>query len=104
MNLLQNISLSNVLHIADTSNCLCPKTTSVEDYFMGILLSACNKIAEYDQQVIVYQFALVHLPALLNETDLSRKNTQLNTYCIHLIQKRLLSALALGHWEAIYCL
>ena len=50
MNLLQNISLSNVLHIAETS-CLWPKTTqiqsmdesqsiSVEDYFMGIMFSA----------------------------------------------------------------
>ena len=83
MNLLQNISLSNVLRIAETS-CLYSKTTqiqgldesqsiSVEDYFMGICFQPGNKIAEYDRRVFVFQFALVHLAALFNETNLSKR-------------------------------
>ena len=83
MNFLQNISLSNVLRIAESS-CLKAKTTqmqgmnesqsiSVEDYFMGICFQPWNKIAEYDRRVFVYQFALVHLAALFNETNLSKR-------------------------------
>ena len=83
MNLLQNISLSKVLHIAETS-CLSPKTAqiqgmdesqsiSVEGYFIGICFQLWDKIAEYDRRVFVYQFALVHLAALLNETNLSKR-------------------------------
>ena len=40
---------------------------------MGICFQPWNKIAEYDQQAFVYQFALVHLAALLNETNLSKR-------------------------------
>ena len=47
------------------------QSISVEDYFMGICFQPWNKIAEYDQQAFVYQFAPVHLAALLNETNTS---------------------------------
>ena len=102
MNLLQNISLSHVLHIAETS-CLYPKTTqiqameetqsiSVEDYFMGICFQPWNKIAEYDQRAFVYQFAPVHLAALLNETNLSkRKRKHTFEYLLYISEAILLS-------------
>ena len=32
-----------------------------------------NKIAEYDRQLFVYRFAVGHLAALLNETNLSKR-------------------------------
>ena len=49
------------------------QSISVEDYFKGICFQPWNKIAEYDRRVFVYQFALVHLAALLNETNLSKR-------------------------------
>ena len=49
------------------------QSISVEDYFMGICFQPWNKIAEYDQRAFVYQFALVYLAALLNETNLSKR-------------------------------
>ena len=40
---------------------------------MGICFQPWNKIAGNDRQVFVYQFAVVHLAALLNETNLSKR-------------------------------
>ena len=56
------------------------QSISVEDYFMGICFQPENKIAEYDGRVFV-----VHLPSLLNETNLSkrkRKHTVEYLLCI----------------------
>ena len=61
------------------------QSISVEDYqFMGTCFQPWNKTAEYDRRIFVYKFAVVHLAALLNETNLSKrkKKTQLNTCCI----------------------
>ena len=65
---------------------------SVEDDFMGICFQLWNKIAEYDQRAFVYQFALVHLAALLNETNLSkRKRKHTVEYLLYINEAILLS-------------
>ena len=52
---------------------------------MGICFQPWNKIAEYNRRVFVYQFSLVHLAALLNETNLSkRKRTQTVEYLLYI--------------------
>ena len=61
------------------------QSISVEGYFMGICFQPWNKIAEYNRRVFVYQFSLVHLAALLNETNLSkRKRTQTVEYLLYI--------------------
>ena len=68
------------------------QSISVEDYFMGICFQLWNKIAEYDQRAFVYQFALVHLAALLNETNLSkRKRKHTVEYLLYIHEAILLS-------------
>ena len=68
------------------------QSISVEDYFMGICFQPWNKIAEYDQRAFVYQFAPVHLAALLNETNLSkRKRKHTFEYLLYISEAILLS-------------
>ena len=51
-----------------------------------------NKIAEYGWRVFVYQFALVHLAALLNELNLSkRKGMHTVEYLLYISEAILLS-------------
>ena len=68
------------------------QSISVEDYFMGICFRPWNKIAEYDQRAFGYQFALVHLAALLKETNLSkRKRKHTVEYLLYISEEILLS-------------
>ena len=68
------------------------QSISVEDYFMGICFQPWNKIAEYDRRVFVYQFAVVHLAALLNETNLNkRKRKHTAEYLLYISEAILLS-------------
>ena len=68
------------------------QSISVEDYFMGICFQPWNKIVEYDRRLFVYQFAVVHLAALLNETNLSkRKRKHTVEYLLYISEAILLS-------------
>ena len=68
------------------------QSISVEDYFMGICFQPWNKIAEYDQRAFVYEFALVHLAALLNEINLGkRKRKHKVEYLLYISEAILLS-------------
>ena len=67
------------------------QSIAVEDYFMGICFQAWNKIAEYDRRVFVYQFAVVHLVALLNETNLSKRKENAVEYPLYISEAILLS-------------
>ena len=68
------------------------QSISVEDYFMEICFQPWNKIAEYDRRVFVYPFAVVHLAALLNETNLSkRKRKHTVEYLLYINEAILLS-------------
>ena len=67
------------------------QSISVEDYFMGICFQAWNKIAEYDRRVFVYQFAVVHLSALLNETNLSKRKENAVEFPLYISEAILLS-------------
>ena len=68
------------------------QSISVEDYFMGICFQPWNKIAEYDRRVFVYQFAVGHLAALLNETNVSkRKRKHTVEYLLYISEAILLS-------------
>ena len=67
------------------------QSISVGDYFMGICFQAWNKIAEYDRRVFVYQFAVVHLAALLNETNLSKRKENTVEYLLYISEAILLS-------------
>ena len=59
---------------------------------MKIGFQPLNKIAEYDRRVFVYQFAVVHLAALLNETNLSkRKRKHTVEYLLYISEAILLS-------------
>ena len=59
---------------------------------MGICFQPWNKIVEYDRRVFVYQFAVVHLVALLNETNLSkRKRKHTVEYLLYISEAILLS-------------
>ena len=58
---------------------------------MGICFQAWNKIAEYDRRVFVYQFAVVHLAALLNETNLSKRKENAVEYPLYISEAFLLS-------------
>ena len=59
---------------------------------MGICFQPWNKIAEYDRRVFVYQFAVVQLAALLNETNLSkRKGKHTVEYLMYISEATLLS-------------
>ena len=59
---------------------------------MGICFQPWNKIAEYDRRIFVYQFAAVHLGALLNETNLSkRKRKHTVQYVLYISEAILLS-------------
>ena len=59
---------------------------------MGICFQPWNKIAEYDQRVSVYQFALVHLPALLTKQILVKeKGKHTVEYLLYIIEAILLS-------------
>ena len=69
------------------------QSISVEDYVMGICFPPWNKIAEYDRRVFVYQFAVVQLAALLNETNLSeRKRKHTVEYLMYISEATLLSS------------
>ena len=68
------------------------QSISLEDYFMGICFQPWNKITEYDRRVFVYQFAVVHLAALLNETNLrKRKRKHTVEYLLYISEAILLS-------------
>ena len=68
------------------------QSISVEDYFMAICFQPWNKTDEYDRRVFVYQFAVVHLAALLNETNLSkRKRKHTVEYLLYISETILLS-------------
>ena len=68
------------------------QSISVEDYFVGICFQPWNKIADYDQRAFVYQFALVQLATLLNETNLSkRKRKHTVEYLLYISEAILLS-------------
>ena len=59
---------------------------------MGICFQPWNKITEYDRRVFVYQFAVVHLAALLNETNLrKRKRKHTVEYLLYISEAILLS-------------
>ena len=59
---------------------------------MEICFQPWNKIAEYDRRVFVYPFAVVHLAALLNETNLSkRKRKHTVEYLLYINETILLS-------------
>ena len=67
------------------------QSISVEDYSMGISFQAWNKIAEYHRRVFVYEFAVVHLAALLNETNLSKRKENAVEYPLYISEAILLS-------------
>ena len=59
---------------------------------MGVCFQPWNKIAEYDRRVFVYQFAVVQLAALLNETNLiERKRKHTVEYLMYISEATLLS-------------
>ena len=74
------------------------QSISVEDYFMGICFQPWNKIAEYDRRVFIYQFALVHLAALLNETNLSKRKRKRTVEHLLYISEAILLSLSVNNF------
>ena len=74
------------------------QSISVEDYFMGICFQPWNKIAEYDRRVFVYQFAVVHLAALLNETNLSKRKIKHTVEYLLCISEAILLSLSVDNF------
>ena len=79
------------------------QSISVEDYFMGICFQPWNKIAEYDRRVFLYQFAVVHLAALLNETNLSKRKRKHTVEYLLYISKAILLSLSVDNFFFEVC-
>ena len=79
------------------------QSISVEDYFMGICFKPWNKIAEYDQRAFVYQFALEHLAALLNETNLNKRKRKHTVEHLLYISEAILLSLSVNNFVFGVC-
>ena len=73
---------------------------------MGICFQPWNKIAEYDRPVFVYKFAVVHLAALLNETNLSKRKIKHTVQYLLYISEDILLSLSVDNffWEFAFIL
>ena len=73
---------------------------------MGICFQPWNKIAEYDRPVFVYKFAVVHLAALLNETNLSKRKIKHTVQYLLYISEAILLSLSVDNffWEFAFIL